>query len=188
MTKRTAFALVVAAAACKPSAPATPEDKLLRDLGNALTSNDRNAAVALYDLEVRQKLEFWETNLKNLHKQDDQLAAYQAGAPRLGDAAALVTVGEEAWEEARGKPWAEELAAGKCAIAPPATEDLGRGVMPKEDPKKMSAEVGRFVFELRTAVAALAAFRVNCPGGGTFWVEMSQRKKTDALKLVRLAK
>ena len=188
--------LLLGACAIKGPNTSAPEDKLLYDLGNLLMVQDKNTGLGLYDLDVRQRWELWDSTLKPLAKKmDEQAAAFAAAAPRLGDQAALMTVGNEAWLELQ-QPFvdAPELAAGRCVSGPPSKEDIGRGIMPKEDEKKMAAEVGQFVFGLRTSVNWTPAFRVTCAKSGTsFWVQMSQRKKgpdgaEQPLKLLRVLK
>src|SRR2546423_1872377 len=68
---RSLSVLLLAASAlgpgCKEGArPNTtqPEDKLLFELGNAAVAGDKKASLALYDLELRQKLELWDKMLK----------------------------------------------------------------------------------------------------------------------------
>ena len=192
------FLILSMSAACDFGKPkpntGNPEDKVLFDLGQALAANDKKTALTLYDLEFRQRMDLWDQTLKSVQNQDKQAELLKANEPRLGDAAALVTTGSEAWAEVQGQPWAEELASGKCVSGPPSKDDLGRGVVPKEDPKKMNQDVGAFVFNLRTMVNWSPVFRVNCPKGGTtFWVQLAQRKKTDPaqeppLRIVRIMK
>ncbi len=169
-----------------------PEDKLLFDWANALASGDRDAALKLYDLELRQKLELWEHDMKPLNDPAKQAVVLAAALPRLGEAAALGTVGDEAWGEARDKPWTQEVADGKCVSGAPSKDDVGRGVVPKER-KEMGQELGMWVFELHNSIGWAPAFRVNCPkSGASFWVQMARRKKADPngaeppLKMIRI--
>jgi hypothetical protein len=185
----------IAAGGCsKTRGPNTTsaEDKLLFDWAQPLASGDREAAMKFWDLEVRQRLELWDKQLKPLNDPQKQADILAAALPRIGDAAALQTVGREAWDEVKDGPWHEELADGKCTTAPPDKDDIGRGVLPKER-KEMPQELGMWVFETRTQVHWAPAFRVRCPSGESFWVQMAQRKRTDAsseapLKIVRVAK
>ena len=186
---------VLGAGACqKARAPNTaqPEDKLLFDWAQLLVVGDKDGALGLTDLEARQKLEFWDKTLKPLNSPTKQAAELQANLPRLGDPAALKTVGQEAWQEVKDQPWIAELADGKCVSGAPSKEDIGRGVVPKER-KEMSQELGMWVFELRTSLTWTPTFRVKCPKGDTFWIQLAQRKRTDPakeppLKVVRVAK
>jgi hypothetical protein len=168
-----------------------PEDKVLFDFAQALSAGDRTAAMLYYDLPLRQKLELWDKNLRALPQPAEQLKVLQANTPRLGEAAALDTVGREAWDEVKDSPWAAELAEGKCVSGAPSKDDIGRGIVPKER-KEMGPELGAWVYDLRTSIHWSPAFRVNCPKSGSFWVQLAQRKKADdkadpPLLLVRFA-
>ena len=186
---------VLGAAACqKARAPNTaqPEDKLLFDWGQLLVVGDKDGALGLSDLEARQKLEFWDKVLRPLNSPTKQAAELLANLPRLGDPAALKTVGQEAFQEVKDQPWIAELADGKCVSGAPSKDDIGRGVIPKER-KEMNQELGMWVFELRTSLVWAPTFRVKCPKGDTFWIQLAQRKRTDPakeppLKVVRVAK
>jgi hypothetical protein len=169
-----------------------PEDKLLYAWGQALAAGDRDAALKFYDLELRQKLEFWDKTLRPLNDPAKQGAQLAAALPRLGDAAALDTVGGEAWDEVKGELWAQELSDGKCVSGAPSKDDVGRGVIPKER-KEMGQELGMWVFDLRNGIGWAPAFRVNCPKEGSFWIQMAKRKTVDPnmeppLKIVRVGR
>jgi hypothetical protein len=158
----------------------------LVDAAKKLLGQDKAGAVSLYDLDYRQRSELWQTMIKPQKDVKGQVAALQASTPRLGDQAALVTVGEEAFRElvTVGGPLAAELAEDRCAAAPLGKDDLGRWETPREQ-EGMGPELGRFVFELRTA-ASTSAVRAQCPSG-SLWLELAQRK-SGPLQLVRLEK
>jgi hypothetical protein len=193
----TAIGLVLALAGCKSRrGPNTdsPEDKLLFNWGQALVAGDKSLALTYWDLDLRQKLEAWEKQLKPLNNPEKQTALLATLAPRLGDAAALATVGDEAWAEVKDAAWRDELADGKCKTAAPDADDVrgGRGVIPKER-KEMGQDLGAWVFDLRTAINWAPAFRVRCPSGSSFWIELAQRKRADPaveqpLKILQVAK
>jgi hypothetical protein len=170
-----------------------PEDQLLFEWGGVVASGDREEALKLYDLELRQKLQFWDSDMRPLNDPNKQMTVLQAALPRLGEAAALTTVGAEAWNEVKDQPWIKEVAEGKCVSGVPSKDDIGRGVVPKER-KEMGQELGMWVFELRNAIGWAPAFRVNCPSGESFWVQMARRKKIDPngaelpLKIIRVGR
>jgi len=171
--------IVVAVAGCKSKGPNTPspEDTLLWELGNKLVANDRDGVIARYDLDGRQRTELWEKTIRKLAKPEDQNAALAAARPRLGEPAALVTVGEEAYRELDNvvaAATAQDLADGKCVSRPPDAGDIGRWVMPKEQ-QGMPQELGLYAFETRTAFDWVPALRVRCPTG-ELWAQMARRK------------
>ena len=189
------LSLVMAMGCTKPKAPntAAPEDKLLFEWGQMLLAGDKSGTLKFYDLELRQKLEFWDKTMKPVSNPTTQAGLLQTNLPRLGEAAAVMTTGDEAWAEVKDQPWVQELADGKCISGPPGKDDIGKGMIPKER-KEMPQELGMWVFELRTSVNWAPAFRVSCPKTGGFWVQLSQRKKDVAtgddspLKVVRIGK
>ncbi|MSP63853.1 MAG: hypothetical protein EXR72_26605 [Myxococcales bacterium] len=178
----TAIAILGFTSGCqKAKGPNTsaPEDKLLFELGGKLAANDKEGALKLYDLDARQRTELWERTIKLTKKAEDQNTAVVNNTPRLGDAAALASVGDEAWKEitALAPGWAQELADGKCVSGAPGREDIGKWVIPKEK-EGMPQELGLFVFNLRTALTWVPALRAHCPSGD-FWIQLAQRKKSD---------
>jgi hypothetical protein len=176
--------IVLLCTGCRSGGGTAPRP--LVDAAKKLAAQDRAGAVGLYDLDYRLRSELWQTTIKPQKDLKSQVAALQASAPRLGDQAALVTVGDEAFKElvTVAGPLAGELADDRCAAAPLGKDDLGRWETPHEL-EGMGPELGRFVFELRTA-ASTSAVRAQCPSG-SLWLELAQRKG-GPLQLVRLEK
>src|SRR5438105_14508496 len=102
--------LLVGAGCAKPKQPNTDsaEDKLLFEWGQALLAGDKQDTLKFYDLELRQKLELWDKTLKPVNNPVTQASLFQQNQPRLGEKAALETVGEEAWAEGRDASGVQE--------------------------------------------------------------------------------
>src|SRR4051794_14568939 len=100
-TKRFAMvACVIALGGCqKPKAPNTDsdEDKLLFAWGQSVLAGDKAESLKYYDLELRQKLEFWDRTLKPVNNPVTQASLLAQAMPRLGETQALQSVGDEAW-------------------------------------------------------------------------------------------
>lgn len=186
--------LLLLATGCKKApAPHTdqPQDRLLFDWGQALASGDKQAAMAFYDLDLRQRLDFWNKEMKPLNNPIKQLELLTANRARLGEKAALETVGDEAWKELGGEAWAKELAEGQCASGLPSPSDARPSVAPVPV-KAMGQDLGQWAFDLQRDVAWAPAFRVSCPSGASFWVQMVKRHRATGeavdppLKLLRV--
>jgi hypothetical protein len=154
--------------------PAGPEQAFLSTLGQALAQSQEKA-VALYDLEIRQRADLFE-EIKQAAG-GERLKILEAAKPRLADPAALDTLRLEVQGEMmRGKAWGVLD-----------KSDFGRNEIPEPKPE-MGQQIGLFLFELRKQVGYITSGRVRCGDGSTAFFQLVKRKgEGKPLALLRIA-
>src|SRR5438270_3702761 len=103
--------LLVGAGCAKPKQPNTDsaEDKLLFEWGQAVLAGDKVETLKFYDLELRQKLQFWDSTLKPVNNPTTQAGLLAQNLPKLGEPTALQSAGDDAWGEVKDAAWAQEV-------------------------------------------------------------------------------